>query len=156
MFGSSFDSLDGSFDFDFFFVLSLFCNAFLFFSCEPDCSSLDNDTSSFPIIPWSLSDIVSYPSDIFSLGVTLLEAATGLYAPRGGSEKYTHLRTGAIKLIKVDNVSGNIIHFRPSAYFSNYSQQFVDVVNSMIDPVPDHRPTACQLFEIASLMLRKK
>ena len=102
------------------------------------------------------SDIVSYPSDIFSLGVTLLEAATGLYAPRGGSEKYTHLRTGAIKLIKVDNVSGNIIHFRPSAYFSNYSQQFVDVVNSMIDPVPDHRPTACQLFEIASLMLRKK
>lgn len=72
---------------------------------------------------------VGPPSDIFSFGVVLLEAATGVAAPRGGVPDYRALRQGKIKL-------GH------GAYECSLSSEFIDMVNMMLDTNPMKRPTA--------------
>lgn len=75
---------------------------------------------------------VEAPTDIFSFGVVLLEAASGYQAPRGGDERYGQLRSGQILL------GGDL-------YSCYCSQQLIDLVNSMISYDPNVRPTAYDL-----------
>jgi membrane-associated tyrosine/threonine-specific cdc2-inhibitory kinase len=78
---------------------------------------------------------VTGQTDIFSLGLVLLEAATGNPAPRGGSPGYIMIRNGQLKL-------------GIGKYICECSQQLIDTVNSMLDPNPSNRPTSQQLASI--------
>ncbi|OHT11920.1 CAMK family protein kinase [Tritrichomonas foetus] len=90
---------------------------------------------------------VSCSSDIFSFGVTLLEVSTGFFAPRGESEMYHQLRKGEIKLGNMEKVD--------AFYQCSFSQLFIDLINKMIDPNPENRPSSIQLIEIANYVLQK-
>ena len=85
---------------------------------------------------------VSYSTDIFSLGVCLLEVASGFYAPRGGDRRYEQLRTGQIKL-------------GGGEFECGYSQPFLDLVNCMLSPDPDRRPSACVVVEASKWGLQR-
>ena len=77
---------------------------------------------------------VSYETDIFSFGVVLLEAASGFRAPRGEDTRYDKLRKGEIKLGGPN-------------YRTNMSNELINVVNSMLDPDSEKRPTAFELMQ---------
>jgi serine/threonine protein kinase len=78
---------------------------------------------------------VGTPTDIFSLGVTMLEVLTGRKAPRGGSPGYGELRIGNIRLGQ-------------QGYESDVSLDLKQVVNQMLAIDPGARPTADRLVEI--------
>lgn len=73
-------------------------------------------------------------ADIFSFGVVLLEAASGYFAPRGGSLMYDDLRKGNIKLGQ-------------GVYKCNCSTELITLVNEMLDPDPYLRPTAEKILK---------
>ncbi|KAH0795160.1 CAMK family protein kinase [Histomonas meleagridis] len=75
---------------------------------------------------------VTSATDIFSFGVVLLEAASGKSAPRGGCQGYAKIRNGEIRL-------GH------GAYQTPFSQHLCNLVNAMLDPCPDRRPSAEQI-----------
>jgi serine/threonine protein kinase len=77
-------------------------------------------------------ELVTGQADIFSLGVCLLEAASGLFAPRGGEPKYLALRQGKV-LLGWEN------------YPCSYSTKLIQVVNAMLLPQPELRPDAALL-----------
>jgi serine/threonine protein kinase len=96
--------------------------------------------------PYVSPEALAYPrgehpvtgqTDIFSLGVVLLEALTGKLAPRGGSKKYRRLRKGRLDI----GVDG---------YECNCSEDMKTLVNAMLLVDPDCRPTANDLVEIAA------
>ena len=68
-------------------------------------------------------------SDIFSLGIVLLECCSGYSAPRGGDPKYSDLRKA-------------LIHLGDKYYPCSYSCELIDLVNRMIEIEPKDRPTA--------------
>lgn len=72
---------------------------------------------------------VGTKTDIFSLGVVLLEAASGFMAPRGGDERYGQLRAGKLK-------------FGGDLYRCDCSQELIDCINLMISHDPTERPSA--------------
>ena len=80
----------------------------------------------FPAAP------VTPQTDIFSFGVVLLEAITGLPAPRGGSSLYLSLRNDELKL--------GIGRYAPEC-----SDELKTVINAMLARDPNMRPTAEQL-----------
>jgi serine/threonine protein kinase len=84
---------------------------------------------------------VTEETDIFSFGLVLLEVATQLPAPRGGSKKYDGVRNGFVKV-------------GSSAYPCLCTRTLIDLINAMIDRDPDRRPTAWQLVEIADSVCR--
>jgi serine/threonine protein kinase len=77
-------------------------------------------------------ELVTGQADIFSLGVCLLEAASGFFAPRGGELKYRALRQGELSL-------------GWGMYPCSYSTKLIEVVNAMLIPVPERRPHAALL-----------
>ena len=77
---------------------------------------------------------VGPPTDVFSFGVVLLEAASGVNAPRGGCDGYVKLRHGLLRLGQ-----GN--------YVSPFSERTQALINAMLDPDPRRRPTAQQVVE---------
>jgi serine/threonine protein kinase len=86
-------------------------------------------------------ELVTGQADIFSLGVCLLEAASGFFAPRGGDQKYRALRQGKLGL-------------GLDAYPCSYSPQLIQVVNRMLLPRPELRPTAALLVATGRWALR--
>jgi serine/threonine protein kinase len=80
---------------------------------------------------------VSGQTDIFSLGVVLLEALTGKLAPRGGSEGYRELRKGRLGI-------------GSDRYQCLCSEDMKTLVNAMLAADPDCRPAAIDLVEIAA------
>ena len=70
-------------------------------------------------------------ADIFSLGLTLYEAASLKHLPRNSSEDPSY------QMIK----KGNLL------YLQNYSPQFNSLIKSMVYPKPDKRPSAIKLLE---------
>jgi serine/threonine protein kinase len=85
---------------------------------------------------------VSYPTDIFSFGICLVEAASGFFAPRGNARKYDLIRNGTIKLGSQD-------------YPCDYSRTFVAMVNGMLAPDPNRRPTAGMIIDTAKWAIRQ-
>jgi serine/threonine protein kinase len=81
-------------------------------------------------------------TDIFSLGLVLIEVATGVKVPRGGTRDYSAARQGKLKLGMGD-------------YTSDVGVELRDLINAMIDPNPDARPRAGQLVEIAGTVMCK-
>lgn len=84
---------------------------------------------------------VSYPTDIFSLGVCALEVASGFYAPRGGDKRYEELRNGHMTLGGKD-------------FQCDFSEPFLQLVNAMLSPNPDRRPSACVVVQASKWGLR--
>lgn len=80
---------------------------------------------------------VTEQTDIFSLGVVMLEALTGRPAPRGGSSGYGELRVGKIGL-------------GTAGYQAAVSEEMREIVNRMLATNPADRPTASQLLELSS------
>lgn len=78
---------------------------------------------------------VSYPTDIFSFGVVLLEAAAGKPAPRGGCDGYTKLRK-------------NIIELGGPEFPCSMSEDLIQLINSMLRHNPTQRPTAFDLLSL--------
>jgi serine/threonine protein kinase len=78
---------------------------------------------------FSVFGAVGEAADIFALGVCLLEAASGHYAPRGGEPWYMALRRGEIKL-------------GSDEYPCTISSELREVVDAMLRPDPDTRPSA--------------
>jgi serine/threonine protein kinase len=79
---------------------------------------------------------VSGQTDVFSLGLVLVELAARVRVPRGGSRAYADVRTGAIRVGR-------------GKYACERSQVLADLINAMIDPDPERRPTAAQLVRFA-------
>jgi membrane-associated tyrosine/threonine-specific cdc2-inhibitory kinase len=79
---------------------------------------------------------VSGAADIFALGVCLLEAASGNFAPRGGEPKYAALREGKFG-------------FGDEGYPCQMSNELRQVVNAMLHPDPDARPSAAVIAATA-------
>ncbi|KAK8881302.1 hypothetical protein M9Y10_004037 [Tritrichomonas musculus] len=77
---------------------------------------------------------VGSAADIFSFGVVLLEAASGYFAPRGGTILYEQLRKGNLKL-------------GDGLFKCDYSDELITLVNQMINPDPFLRPTAGQIMK---------
>jgi membrane-associated tyrosine/threonine-specific cdc2-inhibitory kinase len=75
---------------------------------------------------------VNGATDIFSLGVVLLECASGKPAPRGGMHRYTELRNDMIGLGSPD-------------FPCNCSEELICLVNRMLTRDPESRPTAIEL-----------
>jgi serine/threonine protein kinase len=78
---------------------------------------------------------VTEQTDIFSFGLVLLEAATGIPAPRGGSPGYVQVRNGQLKL-------------GMGRYDCSCSEELIALVNAMINPNPSQRPTSHQLAAV--------
>ncbi|TMS39971.1 hypothetical protein L596_006417 [Steinernema carpocapsae] len=72
----------------------------------------------------------SKPSDIFSLGVTILEVASGLDLPSHGD---------GWEMIRSQNI--------PDQFLKGLSPELIHTVNHMIDPNADARPTASHLLK---------
>ena len=70
-------------------------------------------------------------ADIFSLGLTLYEAASLKHLPRNSSEDPSY------QMIKRGNLQN----------LENYSPQFNSLIRSMVNPKPDMRPSAMKLLE---------
>jgi serine/threonine protein kinase len=93
--------------------------------------------------PYVSPEALSFPcggavtgqTDIFSLGLVLLEVVTGISAPRGGSPGYMQIRNGEIKL-------------GVGKYTCSCSQRLIELINAMIDPDPGRRPTSSGLAAI--------
>lgn len=81
---------------------------------------------------------VSYPTDIFSFGVVLLEVASQQLAPRGGCPGYSLLRTGQITL-------------GTHPYECEHSAELIGLINMMLSVDPSDRPTAAQIVEASDL-----
>jgi serine/threonine protein kinase len=79
--------------------------------------------------------VVDGQTDIFSLGVVMLEAITGRVAPRGGSARYGEIRAGRIGL-------------GSAGYACDVSVEMQQIVNRMLSVSPGDRPTAVQLLEV--------
>lgn len=79
---------------------------------------------------------VGAPTDIFSFGVVLLEAISGVLAPRGGGDGYAKLRKGELML-------------GSNGYPANCSDELRDLVNAMLIVDIHKRPTASDLVNIA-------
>lgn len=78
---------------------------------------------------------VTEKTDIFSFGLVLLEAATGIYAPRGGSSNYARIRNGTLKLgDEIYKIKNNEI-----------SQPLINLINEMISFDPDKRPSSASI-----------
>ncbi|TMS38498.1 hypothetical protein L596_005212 [Steinernema carpocapsae] len=77
-----------------------------------------------------LNGVPSKSSDIFSLGVTILEVASGLDLPSHG-KGWTMIRNKNI----------------PDHFLKGLSPELVHIINQMIDPNPDARPTARDLLK---------
>jgi serine/threonine protein kinase len=80
---------------------------------------------------------VTGKTDIFSLGLVLVELATHVRVPRGGSRNYAEIRRGGIAV-------------GTGKYVCRRGQLLVDLINTMIDPDPNRRPTAAQIAELAN------
>ncbi|OHT10073.1 TKL family protein kinase [Tritrichomonas foetus] len=81
---------------------------------------------------------VTAKTDIFSLGLVLLELATGTFAPRGGDPAYSRIRSDELKMGEEQYSIGARGH-------QPVSQALVDLINSMIACNPDDRPSARQI-----------
>lgn len=120
------------------------------------------------------SRIVNQQTDIFSLGVVLLEVASGKAAPRGGTPGYSPLRHDKLKLNfkkasasseKIESLNGQQINFLVSKvneqsnlegnvpkYECWCSPALVDLINRMLSSVPSQRPTSyeiCQMPQVS-------
>jgi membrane-associated tyrosine/threonine-specific cdc2-inhibitory kinase len=104
--------------------------------CEGAGPYVSPEALAFPFGPHE----VTGQTDIFSFGVVLLETLTRQLAPRGGSDGYSKLRRGEIRL-----------PFHP--YRCCCSRDLLDLINSMIDPHPANRPTSARLVELAALQI---
>jgi len=93
---------------------------------SPEVLAFPGNTSTGPIE-------VSYQTDIFSFGIVLLELASRYRAPRGGSDDYNLLRKGGLLL-------------GTEQFPCTFSKEFISLVNSMINPDPNKRPTSYQLI----------
>ena len=78
-------------------------------------------------------------ADIFSLGLTLYEAASLTSLPKNSFDGslYEELRNGQLP------------------YLSNYSKRFNHLISSMIQSKPSERPTASKLIKQVSIMNKK-
>lgn len=81
---------------------------------------------------------VTQQTDIFSFGVVLLEAITGVPAPRGGSEAYITIRNDGLKL-------------GDDKYQADCSSNLKSVINSMLEFDPSKRPTAEDLASLVCM-----
>ncbi|KAH0786160.1 CAMK family protein kinase [Histomonas meleagridis] len=87
--------------------------------------------------PYVSPEALAYPgiypvtaqTDIFSFGVVLLEVLTGKSAPRGGSQGYSKLRNGEIKI-------------GSGGYIADCSEHLENLVNAMLSSDPNIRPTS--------------
>jgi serine/threonine protein kinase len=79
---------------------------------------------------------VTEKTDIFSLGVVLLEAVTGRAAPRGGTAAYARIRRGEIRLGEAE-------------WECRCSSELKSLVNAMLAPDPSCRPTAKEVAALA-------
>jgi membrane-associated tyrosine/threonine-specific cdc2-inhibitory kinase len=79
-----------------------------------------------------LGNSVNGATDIFSLGVVLLECASGKQAPRGGESVYRELRNDGILL-------------GSPGFPCDYSEELMCLVNRMLCSDPETRPRAEQL-----------
>ena len=82
---------------------------------------------------------VSFPTDIFSFGIVLYELASKKPAPRGGSKYYSLIRDGGLYLKS-----------------ENFSNQLIELINDMIKPIPNNRPTSKDLINISFNVLKNK
>jgi serine/threonine protein kinase len=82
---------------------------------------------------------VTSQTDIFSLGVVLLEVVSGKMAPRGGSAGYGLLRSGGIRL-------------GFGKYPCTASRRMIHFVNRMLSNNPAERPTTTEIIEETSTM----
>jgi serine/threonine protein kinase len=80
---------------------------------------------------------VSEQTDMFSLGVVLLEAVTGRVAPRGGTDAYTRIRRGEIRLGE-------------AGWECRCSAELKVLVNAMLASDPSCRPTAKEVVALAA------
>ena len=71
-----------------------------------------------------ITDKITKKADIFSLGASLLELASGMNLPQNGL-MWQKLR------------QGDIIQFSPSA---NRTDQLEKLINLMMEPLPENRP----------------
>jgi serine/threonine protein kinase len=78
------------------------------------------------------SKSVGWPADIFSFGICMLEAASGYFAPRGGDDWYRAIREGKLLL-------------GGESYPCDCSNELIWIINAMIEPNPEQRPTAATL-----------
>jgi serine/threonine protein kinase len=84
---------------------------------------------------------VSGAADVFALGVCLLEAVSGYFAPRGGEPRYAALRAGELGL-------------GAEEYPCGASGELRQVVNAMLHPDPDGRPSAAIVAATAEWAIR--
>jgi serine/threonine protein kinase len=92
------------------------------------------------ILSWDNDLGVTGSTDVFSFGMCLLEAASGFFAPRGSGINYDLIRTAKLKL-------------GSTKYPCNFRAEFVHMVNAMLHPQPDKRPTAGTIVEVAEWAL---
>jgi membrane-associated tyrosine/threonine-specific cdc2-inhibitory kinase len=98
--------------------------------------------------PYVSPECLSYPTghpvtqqtDIFSFGLVLLEMATDVPAPRGGSSGYMKIRNGELKL-------------GLAPYLTDYTDALVSLINGMIDHNPQNRPTSLDLCGIPEVVM---
>uniref|UniRef100_A0A1I7RUJ5 non-specific serine/threonine protein kinase n=1 Tax=Bursaphelenchus xylophilus TaxID=6326 RepID=A0A1I7RUJ5_BURXY len=85
-----------------------------------------------------LTGIPTFASDIFSLGLTILQLATDLYPPNGGTERWHDLRNLEID----EHITAGI------------SKELRDLLFRMMDPDPSKRPTAEEMLTSKSITSR--
>ncbi|KAK0409177.1 hypothetical protein QR680_004386 [Steinernema hermaphroditum] len=72
----------------------------------------------------------SKPSDIFSLGISILELASGLFLPSNGV---------GWEMLRNHNI--------PPEFLRGLSEELVSIITAMMDPDPEARPTASELLK---------
>lgn len=78
----------------------------------------------------NITEKITNKADIFSLGASLLELASGMNLPQNGTV-WQKLR------------QGDLIKFSPSA---KRSDQLEEIINLMMEPNPENRPTVDELL----------